>query len=112
MMGAGSAAPVFAGSPKGVTFSTSTTTTNALATTTVTLPRSSKPIRLLVSVTPGASANIQVQGNGVEFYAGSCSPNLPLSLPLTGFPETTTLNVQYIIYCTTTAYINGTLFYT
>jgi hypothetical protein len=99
----------FTGGSKAVQFSRTTTTADAsFATITVTLPRSSKPIGMLVSVSTGI-ALVQVQGNGVELYGGSVSQNLPLQLNLPGFPETTSVNVQVEQLAVST--IAGSLFY-
>nr|CRY95882.1 hypothetical protein [uncultured prokaryote] len=84
------------GGSRSVPFSRTVTAADAAGTFTaidVALPRSSRPLRVVVSVTVGAAA-VQVQGNGPEFYTGICTVNAPLTLPLPGVPEATYLNVQ------------------
>jgi len=107
----GSQAPSYAGSAKAVQFSrTVTVNDTSYATITVTLPRSSRPISLIATISTG-TALIQVQGNGVEYYGGAISPNVPLTLSLAGFPETTSVNVQTEQLATSGSTLAGSLFY-
>jgi hypothetical protein len=97
------------GGQKAVQFSRTTTTADTVfATITVTLPRSSKPISIKFTVSTGV-ALVQVQGNGVEFYGDQVGPNIPTILPLSGFPETTSVNVQVEQLAVST--LAGSLFY-
>jgi hypothetical protein len=101
---------VNAGAAKGVAFSRAVTAADtAFASTSVALPRSSKPLYLNLSVSAGA-ALVQVQGNGVEYYSTTVTVNQPTNLPLTGFPETTSVSVQSEILAAAT--LAGTLYYT
>jgi hypothetical protein len=81
---------------------------SSFATTTVTLPRSSKPIKIVLAVTASA-AIVQVQGNGPEVYSVTVSNTMPSVLDLTGFPETTTVGVQSEILGAAT--LTGSVFY-
>jgi len=94
---------------RAVQFSRSVTTADTVfASTTVTFPRSSKPEAVFVGSTVGVS--VQVQGNGVEFYGGAVVPNVPLRIPLDGFPETTSITIQTEILAS--GAIAGSVFYT
>jgi hypothetical protein len=102
-------APAIVGGPRGVVFSRLVTVADtSFATTTVTLPRSSQPLYILLSVTAGAAV-IQVQGNGPETYATTVSTTLPSTLQLPGFPQTTTVGVQSEILAAAT--LTGVVFY-
>ena len=110
MAGPRAGVPSYGGSARGAPFSRLVTLADtSFATITVTLPRSSKPLYIIASVSAG-SANLQVQGNGVEYYAGAIAPNVPLTLSLSGFPETTSVNVQVEQFAAST--LNGAVYYT
>jgi hypothetical protein len=113
MMGARSSGASNVGSTQGgakaVQFSRAVTAADtAFATITVTLPRSSTPIAIKFTISAG-TALVQVQGNGVELYGDQVGPNIPTVLPLPGFPETTSVNVQVEQLAAST--IAGSLFY-
>lgn len=87
-------APSTSGNYKGVAFSRTVTAADAsFATIDVSLPRSSKPIYIKSTIS-AVSAAIQVQGNGTELYSDAVAVNLPSTLQLTAFPESTYVNIQ------------------
>jgi len=101
--------PSTQGGAKAVQFSRSITVADsAFATITVTLPRSSKPIGVQLTISTGV-ALVQVQGNGVELYGTQVGPNVPSYLPLPNFPETTSVNVQ--VEQLAASVLAGSLFY-
>jgi hypothetical protein len=105
----GGGTPTYGGGAKGVPFSRVVTVADtSFATITVTLPRSTKPTKIVASVSAG-SANIQVQGNGQEMYAGAIAPNVPLVLDLAGYPEVTSVPVQVEQFAAST--LNGSVYY-
>jgi len=107
--GSGTSVSSTQGGQKAVQFSRAVTAADtAFATITVTLPRSSKPIKIKFTISAGV-ALVQVQGNGVEYYGDQVGPNIPTVLPLAGFPETTSVNVQVEQLAAST--LAGSLFY-
>jgi len=71
---------------------TASTTDSSFASTTVTLPRSSKPIGVALIAT--AACLVLIQGNGQEFYSRPVTPNVPSYISLGGYPEVTSVVVQ------------------
>lgn len=99
---------IASGGERSVQFSRSVTAADtAFASTTVTLPRSSKPESVMIASTVAAS--IQVQGNGVEFFGVAVVPNVPVKIPLGSFPETTSIVIQSEILAA--GAIAGSVFY-
>jgi len=71
---------------------TASTTDASFASTTVTLPRSTKPIGVALSTT--AACLVRVQGNGQEFFARAVSPNIPAYIVLDTYPPSLTVVIQ------------------
>lgn len=94
----------FSGSPKGgssavvagqgVPFSrTAAGAEGSFTTTTVTLPASAKPTKVVVGVST-SSAQVQVVSVGKRFFAGVVTPNLPLEVDISALPPGTSVDVQ------------------
>lgn len=109
MMAGSSGTPQYAGGEKAVQFSRVVTLADtSFATITVSFPRSTKPTKIIISVSAGA-ALVQVQGLGPETYGGAVSPNVPLVIDLKGYPEATSIPVQVEQLAAST--IAGSVFY-
>jgi len=71
---------------------TASTTDSSFASTTVTLPRSTKPLG--VALVTSAAVLIKIQGNGQEFFSRPVAPNVPSYIVLDTFPPTSTVVIQ------------------
>ena len=101
---------VYSGSPRSAPFTRHATTTDStFASTTVTLPRSSKPLGIQLSLS-ALAGTVRVQGNGQEYYATAVVVNTPKYLPLSGYPEVTSVVIQSKL--AGAAYLTGSVDYT